>query len=144
MNDSNPFDPAKFKLDDEFIEANAEAAAAKTAARRPARAAFVQLPYEQLLRAAGIAHAADAAVLIELEYRVFKTHRNPVELTNTPLRDVGISHQAKNRALRRWELAGAITVTWRGRKAPLVTVLWRPHGAQGGDSSFRHSRKRLP
>jgi hypothetical protein len=141
MDDSEPFDPANFRLDDAFVEQSAKAAAKTTGKKR---AVFVQLPYEQLLRAAGIVQAAEAAVLIELEYLVFRTHRNPVELTNTPLGEIGISRQAKNRALRRWERAGVIAVTWRGLKAPLVTVLWRPYGAQGGDGSFRKGRKRLP
>jgi len=142
MTDSDPFDPANFRLDDEAVKASAEAAAKKVA-KKPAREPFVQLPYETLLRAAGAMRCALLAIILELDHLVFRTHRNPVELTNTPLREVGITQQAKNRALRKLQLAGLVMVSWRGQRAPLVTVLWRPCGAQGGDASFQNGRKRL-
>lgn len=94
-------------------------------ARAPRTGRFIQLPYERTLAAAGQIKAAPLAVLIELTWRRFKSHQNPVTLANKALRAVGISHEAKNRALRQLEAAGLITITWRGRgRSPLVTLLW--------------------
>jgi hypothetical protein len=92
---------------------------------RPARfEAFVKLPYEQALGVAG-RRDASLAVLVELAYQAFKMHRNVVPLANAALRSVGVSHDAKVRALRRLEADGMIAVDWRGgRKTPVVTLLW--------------------
>lgn len=92
----------------------------------PARPeAFVKLPYERTLAAAGRLGDASLAVLVELAYQAFKTHRNVVPLANAALRSVGISPDAKVRALRRLEADEMVSVDWRGgRKTPLVTLLW--------------------
>ena len=90
-----------------------------------ARTKFVQLPYEQVLQAAGQLQNAHLAVLVELAHQMFKTHQNPVPLTNMALRSVGVSRMAKLRALRQLEAVGLVAVAWRGRKRPLVTVLWK-------------------
>ena len=93
---------------------------------RPARPeAFVKLPYERTLAAAGRLGNAPLAVLVELAYQAFKRHRSVVPLANAALRSVGVSHDAKVRALRRLEADGMIAVDWRGgRKTPVVTLLW--------------------
>jgi hypothetical protein len=92
---------------------------------RPARpGAFVKLPYEQTLAAAS-RRDASLAVLVQLAFQAFKTHRNQVLLANATLRSVGVSSDAKVRALRRLEADGMVCVDWRGgRKTPLVTLLW--------------------
>lgn len=90
----------------------------------PSRTKFVMLPYEQVLVTAGRLRCAPLAVLVELAHQVFKTHRNPVALPNAALRDAGITRQAKTRALRELEKGGMVVVAWRGRRCPLVTVLW--------------------
>ena len=85
---------------------------------------FVQLDYERTLVVAGKLQNAHLAVLIELAYQSFKTHRNTVLLPNTRFRSVGISPDAKVRALRQLEAIGMISADWRGgRKTPLVTLL---------------------
>ncbi len=89
------------------------------------RGRFVQLPYEQALRAAGQLRNVHLAVLVELAYQVFRTHQNPVPLTNTALRAAGFRRDAKLRALRELEGVGLVAVSWRGRKCPMVTLLWR-------------------
>ena len=86
---------------------------------------FVQLPYKRTLAAAGRRRGAYLAVLVELAYQAFKTHQNTVPLTNAALRAIGVSHDAKVRALRYLEADGMISVDWRGgRKTPSVTLLW--------------------
>ena len=100
---------------------------AKTQPKRaPSRPeAFVQLPYERTLAAAGQLGDAPLAVLVELAHRAFKTHQNTVPLANAALKAVGVSRDAKVRALRGLEAVGMVTVTWRGRgRSPLVTLPW--------------------
>lgn len=87
--------------------------------------AFVMLPYERTLAAAGRLGDAPLAVLIEIGYRAFKAHRKQVPLANATLQSVGITRYAKLRALRRLEADGMIAVDWRGgRRTPLVTLSW--------------------
>jgi hypothetical protein len=93
-------------------------------ARKTEPEPFVQLPYKLLLAAAG-RRDASAAVLTELAYQRFKTHKNLVLLSNTALQAVDASRYAKLRALRRREANGAVAV-WRGNcRSPLVTLLWK-------------------
>jgi hypothetical protein len=97
---------------------------AKAPVSRAPRAEFVQLPYKLTLVAAGKLKGTTLAVLIELAHQRFKARENPVALTNAALRSVGVTHWAKRRALRKLETAGLVTVLWRGKRAPLVTLLW--------------------
>jgi hypothetical protein len=86
---------------------------------------FVILDYERTLAAAGQLRNAPLAVLLELAHQSFKTHRNTVPLSNVRFRPIGISPDAKVRALRQLEAVGMISLDWRGgRKTPLVTLLW--------------------
>jgi hypothetical protein len=125
----DPFDLSKMALDAKLI---AELAPfQKTSAAKPkrqssrAKAEFVQLPYEGTLAAAGQLKCAPLAVLVELAYQVFKTHKREVPLTNSTLRRIGISPKAKLRALYHLEAAGLVKVAWFGeRRSPRVTVLW--------------------
>jgi hypothetical protein len=85
---------------------------------------FVMLDYERTLAAAGRLRNAPLAVLLVLAYQSFKTHRNTVPLSNVRFRSVGISPDAKVRAVRQLEAEGLVSVDWRGgRKTPLVTLL---------------------
>jgi hypothetical protein len=88
-------------------------------------AKFVMLPYARTMAAAGKMKCATMAVMVELAYHVFETHKLEVPLSNSTLRAIGVSHQAKLRALRQLETAGMVKVSGTGRgKSPLVTVLW--------------------
>jgi hypothetical protein len=85
---------------------------------------FVKLPYERMLEVSGWRDAG-TAIMVELAWQAFKTHKHSVLLSNAALRSVGVSADAKVRALRRLEAAGLIAVNWRGgKKTPLVTLLW--------------------
>lgn len=90
--------------------------------RRRSRTKFVILPYEQTLEAAGQLQNAQLAVLVEIAHQVFKTHQNPAPLPNTGLLTAGLSRKTKLRVLRQLEEAGLVTVIWRGRKCPLVSI----------------------
>ena len=94
-------------------------------ARPQSQAKFVILPYKQTLRTAGQLQNAQLAVLVELARLRFKLNQNPVPLQNTALQTAGITRWAKNRALRKLEEAGMVSVSWRGQKSPLVTMRWK-------------------
>jgi hypothetical protein len=65
-------------------------------------------------------------VLIEIDRLILKTGRNPVELSSRTLRQAGLYHGNRARALRKLEEAGVIRVGRRGQgQSPLVTHLWR-------------------
>ena len=112
---------------------------AKTTVRKPLPAArragrFVLLPYGRTMVAAGRIRCAPLAVLIELSFRLFKANRNAVPLANKALQAVGISPDAKIRALRELERVGLVAVERRGRgRSSLVTILWE------GETNIRAS-----
>ncbi len=114
----------------ELQEASSKVKRLKTQSKiQPKRAsspkAFVQLPYERTLALVGQLGDAPSAVMIELAHLAFKTHQDTVLLANAKLRSVGVSRQAKLRALRQLETAGVVAVDWGGRgRSPLVTPLW--------------------
>lgn len=126
--DDGAFDLDAYRIKPERAVVMAEARKQQQSRKRlhPGRSeAFVKLPYERTLAAAGRLGDASMAVLIELAYQAFRTHRNVVPLANAALRSVGISPDAKVRALRRLEANGMVSVDWRGgKKTPLVTLLW--------------------
>jgi hypothetical protein len=74
--------------------------------------AFAILPYERMMTEAGRQGNAALAVLIELAFLGYRKGQT-VDLPNTKFRAVGISHDAKVRALRQLEAGGLITVDWR-------------------------------
>jgi hypothetical protein len=127
----NGFDARELALTRELKEEILTAQAARAAAegsrklkRRSQRAEFVMLPYAQTMRAAGKVKSAALAVMVEIAYQVFKTHKSEVVLSNAMLRSVGISRGAKLRALRQLEAAGVVVVNWKVRKSPRVTISW--------------------
>jgi hypothetical protein len=127
----NEFDARELALTRELKEEIFAAQAARTATegsrklkRRSQRVEFVMLPYAQTMCAAGKVKSAALAVMVELAYQVFKTHKSEVVLSNAMLRSVGISHKAKLRALRQLEAAGVVVVDWKARKSPRVSVSW--------------------
>jgi hypothetical protein len=123
---NNGFDARELALTRELKEEIFAAQAARTATegsrklkRRSQRVEFVMLPYAQTMCAAGkVKSSAALAVMVELAYQVFKTHKSEVVLSNVMLRSVGISHKAKLRALRQLEAAGVVVVDWKVRKSP--------------------------
>ena len=66
-------------------------------------------------------------LLIELDRLIFEGRgKNPVKLTNRCWKAVGLSHDAKTRALHQLEAAGVISIEQRPGHAPLVTHCWFP------------------
>lgn len=66
-------------------------------------------------------------LLIELDRLILEGRgRNPVKLTSQCLKAMGLSHDAKTRALHQLAAAGIISVEQRPGQAPLVTHHWFP------------------
>ena len=65
-------------------------------------------------------------VLIELDRLILKARgKNPIKFWSSRLRNIGLTHRTRGRALRQLEAAGVITVEQRGRGlSPWVTHLW--------------------
>jgi len=58
-------------------------------------------------------------------YLHWKSNGEPFKLSNGYLKVCGVSASSKLRALRDLEGRGVISVEWRGRKSPIVAVVYR-------------------
>jgi hypothetical protein len=95
--------------------------------RQRAVETFARIPHERAY--ALYRHRVSAAawvLLVELDRLVLKARgRNPVLLWSSALRDLGVTHNTRARALRELEAAGAVRIEKRGRGlSPMVTHLW--------------------
>jgi hypothetical protein len=118
-------DPAVLAAENVFrplVEAQQRRGSARPPVRRSARRPTFFMMDHDLLTALGRSLGLPGLVLIsELDRLVFTTRKNPVWLTNTPLRQFGLSKQSKWQWLRRLQRAGAIELSIQGNRAPLVT-----------------------
>jgi len=62
------------------------------------------------------------AVADFLLYEAFRQHSPKIKLPNGMLERDGISRMSKLRALRNLEQRGLVSVAWRKRKSPIVTL----------------------
>jgi hypothetical protein len=67
-----------------------------------------------------------SAIVIDLLHRNWKQDGKPFPLPNGALAEIGVERRQKARALHKLEELGLITVEWRARKSPLVTVHLEP------------------
>jgi hypothetical protein len=86
---------------------------------------FARIPHE---RGLGLYKKVDGAawiVLVELDRLILTSKgQNPITLTNERLYNLGMSRNAKHKALRQLENAGVIKVERQEREGVLVTHLW--------------------
>jgi hypothetical protein len=136
MNDTvDPFVPDKLRLSPELAkELEQKQADHKARSRRAWKQQdrlFAMLPIEQFQSLAASTQSALLATILELDRLVLNNYgrSNKAKLSNHRLRQLGILHQAKSRALRLLEREGLITVKRNGRACPSVTVHWRPAAA---------------
>jgi hypothetical protein len=88
---------------------------------------FARLPHKRGMELYEHIGGAAWVILLELDRLIFKSFgRNPVRLANHNLEAVGISRNAKSKALRQLQDAGVIKVDQQGREAAVVTHLWHP------------------
>jgi hypothetical protein len=86
---------------------------------------WVAFRYEKIM---GLAHKTRnplLAVLAELHWLYFRAwdKEKPIELNNCTLRKLGFTHHNKKRILKILEEDGWISIEWRTRKSPLVTII---------------------
>jgi hypothetical protein len=84
--------------------------------------AFVKVPLWWIREATKAMETPMALVAIELLYARWKTKSLTFPLPNGRLTKLGINRKTKQRALRRLEAAGLITVEQVPRKTPRVTL----------------------
>jgi len=95
--------------------------------RAPAKETFARIPHDRGMGLYGKINGAAWIILLELDRLIFKAYgRNPVRLANSNLEAVGMSRNAKSKALRQLQRAGVITVVQQGREAALITHHWHP------------------
>jgi hypothetical protein len=118
----------KYRIDPvtrEQIEITEEEEKIPKPLRADRKCKWVQYSYVDQMRLARQSRNALLAVQAEL----FRLHflawnkKEPIEFNNSMIRSLGFSHHDKHDALRALETAGWITVQWRSRKSPLVTIL---------------------
>jgi DNA-binding transcriptional ArsR family regulator len=92
--------------------------------RAPTGRRFARLTEERLkwLSDAGVS-GPGCVIYCYLLMINWKDLRHPVKLTNAALAEIGVSHDAKTRALRQLERARLVKVKRVGRQAPIVTPL---------------------
>jgi hypothetical protein len=88
---------------------------------------FARIPHRKGLELVrrGIGDAG-WGVLLVLDHLILRSGNNPVRLSTAALREYGIDHRRKWRALRKLQALGVVTIEQGGRRAPLVTHQWFP------------------
>ncbi len=84
---------------------------------------FVKVPLWWAVQAAQATKSPKAMVWLWLLHRVWKGRTKTVVMANVKLKTWGVTRLQKYRALRELEAAGLVTVDWRLRKSPVVTLL---------------------
>jgi hypothetical protein len=62
------------------------------------------------------------AVACHIIYETWRANGQPIKVPNGMLGRLGVSPDAKVRALRKLERLGLVSVEWRPRKSPVVTI----------------------
>jgi hypothetical protein len=63
------------------------------------------------------------AVACHILYETWRAKGQPIKVPNGMLERFGVSRDAKIRALHKLEQLGLVSVEWRPRKSPIVTIL---------------------
>lgn len=114
--------PAK-SLDLADLRIEAPPAAPPARKLRPrATEPFVLVSVKQLKRGAEACGGQRLLVWLYILYKAKLRSENTVLIANKTLAGWGVSRHAKTRALRELEAAGLISVEWRERRSPVVTV----------------------
>jgi hypothetical protein len=88
---------------------------------------FARIPHQRGMELYGRIDGAAWVILLELDRLIFRSFgQNPVRLTNEALKAVGMSRNAKWKALQQLQNAKVITVAQQGREAAVVTHHWHP------------------
>jgi hypothetical protein len=115
------------KLSPETAERLAKAKPRLEAKAKRQAKLFAMLPIERFQKLAADTKTALWATVLELDRLVLTSHGrlSTVKLSNQRLNRMGISRQAKYRALDLLAKHGLVTVVRKGNECPSVTVHWR-------------------
>jgi hypothetical protein len=83
---------------------------------------FARVPLWTAALAAESTRSPALLVWVYILYRAWKEKGHSFTLANGWLERRGVSRQSKYRILRRFEAYGLISVEWRPRRSPLITV----------------------
>jgi hypothetical protein len=92
-------------------------------AKRKKNKPFVKVELGAAAKAFTGMNCPKAMVYLWLVHQVWKKKKNTVAIPNGALNQYGISRKVKYLALQQLEEVGLITVEWRSRKTPVVTLL---------------------
>jgi hypothetical protein len=92
-------------------------------AKRKKVEAFAMIELDMAAKACAAVNCQKAMVYVWLVHQARKTGNSTVAVPNGALAKYGISRKIKYLALQQLEEAGLITVEWRLRKTPVVTLL---------------------
>jgi hypothetical protein len=84
---------------------------------------FVRVPRPWIERLAKVRHIATYRVALHVLYEHWKNGGKPFTLSNTAIREQGVSRWRKWDALRELEQLGLITVERRERQSPRIAVI---------------------
>ena len=86
-------------------------------------AGFIRMPWgwANVLAADGVGGKV-WVVACHILYETWRSKGQPIKLPNGMLGRLGVSRDAKVRALRKLEQLGLVSVEWRPRKSPIVTI----------------------
>ena len=83
---------------------------------------FAMIPLNEAAKAFTAVNCPKALVYLWLVCQARTTGKNTIAIPNGALIKYGVSRKIKYLALRQLEEAGLITVEWRQRKTPMVTL----------------------
>jgi hypothetical protein len=84
---------------------------------------FVKVPLEWAIKASKATHTPQAMVWLRILHTAWEIRSNTFPLPSGQLKRDGVDRMSKSRALRNLETVGLITVQWRKRSAPIVTIV---------------------
>ena len=85
--------------------------------------AFALVPLARAAEVTKCTKTQGAMVWIVLIYLAWKNKNPTVSLSNETMRQYGVNRHVKYRALARLEAAGIITIKWRNKQSPIVTLI---------------------
>jgi hypothetical protein len=119
---TDTFNPDSFKLPPEIAAELAKAKATQNGTGPKRTEPFLQIPHRAILAGSRVLGGRRLLVWLYIHHRVWSDKNNTVRIGNVTLGSWGVRRMTKYRALRDLEKAGLISVEWRDRKSPLVTV----------------------
>jgi hypothetical protein len=123
MNDA--FEPEALRLAPELAAQIGNKPSGKQGGSHPGRTEpFLQIPHKAILAGSEVLRGTKQfLVWLYLFHRVWAEKCSTVALANQSLSKWGVGRREKYKALRQLEAAGLISVEWRRRRSPLVTLL---------------------